>query len=161
SFCQEGLVEARLLQLGENFGSDATAHKQPTYGQKLESGVPCRLTVDIHKEIKRLLCQWALTRQAVPGDNCRAVAGANFFGQPGFFRSLSGIAKKLINVPEPRTGEDAFQAYVSPLLVQMLQKFNLQVPYWSKVGMAALARERTVDLAVPVKAGLPQSGSSG
>src|SRR5207253_1376227 len=77
------------------------------------------------------------------------------------FLSLAGVTKKLIDIVQTRTREDAFDAHVPKFLHQILQQLDLKIVGGRKVSMAALTGERMVSCAIPIEPSLTQASAGG
>ena len=68
----------------------------------------------------------------------------------GLFRFFS-ISKKVIDIPDARTGKNALVTDSSVFLLKVTEQFHLQIIFGSKVSVAAFAGKRMMAVSVPIK----------
>ena len=82
-------------------------------------------------------------------------------GQPCRWFDPPVFAQKVVDINQPRAGDDPLPAHMGVSLPEITQQGDLQLSAGAEPGVPALRGERLVTGAVPVEAGLAQAGAGG
>src|SRR5271168_1950078 len=153
-FRQKRFHKARLAQLRQNLGRDASADEQSARGHELQRQVPRFRPVHRNEEVQRRHAELALIFKRRARNHGRRVVLFHRLAQPGLFRAAPRIAQKLVDVSHAGTRKDPLPAHVpAEPLAQVHQQRVFDFVPRREVRMSALARQRAMLRAVPVQSG--------
>src|SRR5215472_4519111 len=158
----EGVKKNPGAQFWQDFRSDAAAEEHAPGRKHPQRQIAGLRAVCAHKHILRARADSSRFFHAVLGDDRRWVGRSFDLGsQPVRLGLDASVAKEIVNVLQPRSGNDALAAHVPELLHEVHVQLNFQVIAWRKIRMAAFPGKSVIPASVPVHAGLAQAGSRG
>src|SRR6185312_10268535 len=119
----ERVQEARLLQLGEDFDSNAAADVDASDGNEAQRDVARFGAVVGAEDVQRLLANRILRLHPVMRNHGWGIARTlQFLRELGRLRGALGITEKLVNVLEPFAADYPLVAYTSKMAPQIAVK---------------------------------------
>src|SRR5579872_5855 len=93
-------------------------------------------------------------------NGCGGVRMENFISQPFGFFATPGVAQEVIDIHQSGPGNNAFITYVAKEPVKVAKQIHFQFIAGSEICVTAFAGKNMMLFAIPVDAGLTETGAS-